>query len=228
MGYIKLENVNKVYGKTGNQTVALKNVSLEINKGELVAITGDSGSGKSTLLNIMGCMDLLTEGRYMFEDTPVHELKGNKLDLFRREKISFVFQQFALMNRYTVYENARLPLNYRRLSRQKKKEIVELALEQVGILHLKDKNVSDISGGEQQRCAIARAIVSGSEVVLADEPTGALDSGNAAKIMELLLEVNKSGKTVVVVTHDFKIAEKCRRIIRISDGEIVKDERTDC
>ena len=217
---IKLENVTKIYGKDGSKTVALDGVDLEIKDGEMVAIMGPSGSGKSTMLNIIGAMDDLTDGKYFFGDEEVSSLRGNKLHEFRKNNISFVFQNFALMNNYTVFENVELPLLSKRLSSRKRKEIVNEKLKIMGIADLAKKYPTKISGGQQQRCAIARALASGNELILADEPTGALDRKTGEDIMEAFTKLNEMGKTVIIITHDEHVAKKCQRIVHINDGKI--------
>lgn len=218
---IKLENVVKIYGSNESKTVALDGVSLEINDGEMLAIMGASGSGKSTMLNIIGAMDELTEGKYFYDDVEVNALKGNKLHKFRKENVSFIFQNFALMNDYTVYENVELPLLTKNISKKDRKKIVMEQLEVMGIKDLAKKFPTKISGGQQQRCAIARALASGNQLILADEPTGALDRKTGEDIMEAFRRMNELGKTVIIITHDENVAEKCDRVIRISDGKIV-------
>ncbi len=219
---IKLENVTKIYGKDGSKTVALDGVDLEIKDGEMVAIMGPSGSGKSTMLNIIGAMDDLTDGKYFFGDEEVSSLRGNKLHEFRKNNISFVFQNFALMNNYTVFENVELPLLSKRLSSRKRKEIVNEKLKIMGIDDLAKKYPTKISGGQQQRCAIARALASGNELILADEPTGALDRKTGEDIMEAFTKLNEMGKTVIIITHDEHVANKCQRIIHINDGKVTE------
>lgn len=218
---IKLENVVKIYGKNESKTVALDGVSLEISDGEMLAIMGASGSGKSTMLNIIGAMDELTEGRYFYDDVEVNTLKGSKLHKFRKENVSFIFQNFALMNDYTVYENVELPLLTKKISKKDRKKIVMEQMEIMGITDLAKKFPTKISGGQQQRCAIARALASGNQLILADEPTGALDKKTGEDIMEAFRKMNELGKTVIIITHDENVAEKCDRIIRISDGKLV-------
>ena len=219
---IKLENVTKIYGKDGSKTVALDGVNLDIKDGEMVAIMGPSGSGKSTMLNIIGAMDDLTDGKYFFGDQEVSSLRGNKLHEFRKNNISFVFQNFALMNNYTVFENVELPLLSKRLSSRKRKEIVNEKLKIMGIADLAKKYPTKISGGQQQRCAIARALASGNELILADEPTGALDRKTGEDIMEAFTKLNEMGKTVIIITHDEHVANKCQRIIHINDGKVTE------
>ncbi len=222
---ITLEHITKVYGKGDSATTALSDVSLTIEEGEMVAIMGTSGSGKSTLLNMIGCMDRFNDGEYYFENEVVHKLSGHRLHQFRKKHIGFVFQQFALMNQYTVYENVELPLCIQNVPRKERKMRVMQALEQMGIAKLAKKMPTKISGGQQQRCAIARALASQNEVILADEPTGALDKNTSKEIMDILQELNEQGKTIIVVTHDSAVAERTKRIVCMEDGKIVSDER---
>ncbi len=217
---IKLNNVKKIYNSGGCETVALNGVNLSLEHGEYVAIMGTSGSGKSTLLNIMGGMDDLTCGEYFYDDIAVHNLKGNALHEFRKQHVSFIFQQFALMNHYTVYENVEIPLIAKSVPKKKRKEIITSALELMKISDLAKKLPAHISGGQQQRCAIARALVSDNDLLLADEPTGALDSKTGMEMMDILTEINKNGKTVVVITHDINVAKRADKIIHIEDGKI--------
>ncbi len=203
-------------------TQALKGISLEIERGSLVSITGASGSGKTTLLNIIGCMDIPTAGRYVCDKTEVSALKAGEVEKFRKENISFVFQQFALLDDYTVFENVELPLRVKNLPKKERKRQIREVLAKFGIAELEKKYPTQISGGQQQRCAIARAVAAGTDIILADEPTGALDSKTSSEISSLLKELNRSGKTVIIVTHDMKIAEQADRIIRIEDGRIVE------
>ena len=215
---IQLKNIMKIYNK--NSMPALQDVSLTIEKGEAVAIMGASGSGKTTLLNIIGCMDTMDEGEYFYGEDRVHKLRGRALDEFRKKNIGFVFQQFALLKDYTVLENVELPLRAMKMNKKKRKEIVMEWLKKVGMEQYADKLPPKLSGGHQQRCAIARALVSGAPVILADEPTGALDSKTGQEIIDLLLKLKSMGKTVILVTHDEKIANQTERIIRLEDGRI--------
>ncbi len=196
----------------------LRGINLTVANGDYIAIMGTSGSGKSTLLNILGCMDTPTTGEYLFDDVCVNDLKGNKVNRFRKEHISFVFQHFALMNQYTVFENVQLPLLYKNVSAKERRERVMDSLKKMKIDHLANKKVTMISGGEQQRCAIARALVSGNNLILADEPTGALDGKTSADIMEYLSVLHKEGLSIIMVTHDEKVAAYADRVVRIEDG----------
>lgn len=217
---IRLENISKIYDAKIDTTKALDNVSLQINDGELVAIMGPSGSGKSTLLNILGCMDTATEGKYYVDDVEVSMLKKSQRDSFRKKNIGFVFQHFALMDYYTAYENIELPLIIKNIKRSERKGLVNEQLKLLGIEEVKDHIPSKMSGGQRQRVAIARALVSGCNILLADEPTGALDQATGREVMELLKEINKRGTTVIIVTHDINIANQTERIIEICDGKI--------
>lgn len=219
---IKLVNVKKIY-KNGDESInAANGITLDIADGEFVAIMGSSGSGKSTLLNIIGCMDEMTEGEYYLNDISVHDKKMKNLHNIRKDNISFVFQNFALMNHYTVYENVEIPLIAKNINKKERKKLIEEKLKLLGIYELRNKVPTKISGGQQQRCAIARALVSDNDVILADEPTGALDKKTGEEIIEILKEINKKqNKTVIVVTHDEKVAKKADRIIMIEDGKVV-------
>lgn len=223
---ITLEHIYKTYGRGDSATQALRDVCLQIRRGEMLGIMGASGSGKSTLLNILGGMDHFDSGEYHFDDLKIHELEKNRLYDFRKKHVAFVFQQFALMNQYTVYENVELPLRIKNISKKVRKEIVYQALDQMGICELAGKLPAKLSGGQQQRCAIARAVVSGNDLILADEPTGALDMQNGIAIMEILKQLHEQGKTIVVVTHDSRIAECTQRIIHMEDGRIVANEES--
>lgn len=215
---ITLKKVVKTYYNGDCPTPALKGIDLTIEEGAYLAIMGTSGSGKSTLLNIIGGMDTLTEGEYHYNDIAVHELKGNDLHLFRKNHVSFVFQQFALMNRYTVYENVEIPLLARGVPKKERRKIVMEQLEHLGIADLAKKLPMYISGGQQQRCAIARALASDNNIILADEPTGALDRNTGLEIMNLLGEINRQGKTMIIITHDPNVASMADRILRLEDG----------
>lgn len=220
---IKISNLSKIYGEKDFQCKALDGVDFEVDLGEIVAIMGSSGSGKSTLLNIIGAMDTMTDGKYKFYSDKIYqvdELKNSELHAFRRDNISFVFQQFALMKQYTVYENVAMPLNILGIPQKKKKEMVFEALRSVGIEEIAKKKVTRISGGQQQRCAIARALVKDSKLILADEPTGALDKKNGEEVMNILCKLREKGKTIILVTHDSAIAQYADRIVHIEDGRI--------
>lgn len=219
---LKIENLTKTYNyKKPNAFTALKDVSLEVEDGEMLAIIGKSGAGKSTLLHIIGCIDKFEKGSYTIDGTDVHSLSDNKLAKIRNEKVGIVMQDFALIDEYSVIENVMIPLNFSKKKLGKPKELAMKALEKVGIANLAKKPVSKLSGGQKQRVAIARAIVNDPSFILADEPTGALDTKTSSEIMELFTELNKSGKTVIIITHDLTVADKCKRKVEISDGRII-------
>ena len=211
---VKLNNIVKIYNsKKANEFKALHGVSAEIRDGELIAIIGKSGAGKSTLLHILACIDNYQEGEYYIDDVLVKDLSESQYAKIRNEKIGMVMQDFALVEDFTALENVMIPLNFSKKKVSDKKEKALAALKSVGIEELAKKLCSKLSGGQKQRVAIARAIV--------NEPTGALDTKTSAEIMELFKSLNKQGRTVVIVTHDPKIAEQCGRVIEISDGNIV-------
>lgn len=219
---LKIENLTKTYNyKKPNAFTALKDVSLEVEDGEMLAIIGKSGAGKSTLLHIIGCIDKFEKGSYTIDGTDVHSLSDNKLAKIRNEKVGIVMQDFALIDEYSVIENVMIPLNFSKKKLGKPKELAMKALERVGIADLAKKPVSKLSGGQKQRVAIARAIVNDPSFILADEPTGALDTKTSSEIMELFTELNKFGKTVIIITHDLTVADKCKRKVEISDGRII-------
>ncbi len=222
---IDLKDICMDYGMGEAKTRVLDHIELHIKQGEITAIMGPSGSGKTTLLNILGAMDVPTEGTYQFKDCEVSQYGSKQLNEFRKNNIAFVFQKFELIQGYTVRENVELPMRAKNINRKERKEKADEILEQLGIGHLKRKFPGHISGGEQQRCAIARAMASDNDLILADEPTGSLDQATGQEIMKLLKEMNQKGKTVLVVTHDEHIANMTDRIIRLEDGRIVSDER---
>ena len=217
---IRLEQVKKTYYNGKNRTEALRGIDLDIKEGAFTAIVGTSGSGKSTLLNIIGGMDDITEGKYYFYDELVSDYSYAKLQKFRKERISFVFQNFALMNRYSVYENIEMPLLIRKV--KNKRKIIMDCLEQMGITDMAKKYPTQLSGGQQQRCAIARALAADTPLLLADEPTGSLDQKTGSDIIECFKKVHKTGKTVILITHDMNIAKNCQEIVRIEDGLVCK------
>lgn len=217
MELIELKNISKKYSE---RFYALNNVNLKIKKNDFVSIMGTSGSGKSTLLNIIGFMDKASCGEYYFNGVKIDEFSNDKLSLIRNKNISFIFQNFALMKDYNVYDNVELPLLRRKMSEKCKREEIKKALKMVNIEEKINKMPHELSGGEQQRVAIARALVSGAEIILADEPTGALDRKTGEDIMNILLKLNEQGKTIILITHDEKISSYAKRHIKIEDGII--------
>ncbi len=219
---IKLNNIVKVYNpKKANEFKALHEVSCEIQDGEMVAVIGQSGAGKSTLLHILACIDSYQKGEYVIDGTLVKNLSERQYAKIRNEKIGMVMQDFALVEDFTALENVMIPLNFSKRKIKGKKEKALSALKSVGIEDLAKKPCNKLSGGQKQRVAIARAIVNDPSMILADEPTGALDTKTSDEIMELFKSLNKEGKTIVIVTHDPKVANQCDRIIEISDGRIL-------
>lgn len=221
---IKTEKLCMIFTTEDVQTKALNNVSLEIKQGEFVAIMGPSGCGKSTLMNILGTLDSPTSGKYYFNDKEVDRMSESQLTAFRKGNIGFVFQSFNLIDELTVYENVELPLVYLNKKAAERKQKVEEVLERMDILHRAGHLPQQLSGGQQQRVAIARAVVTDCPLILADEPTGNLDSKNGAEVMELLSELNRQGTTIVMVTHSLRDARYAHRIIHLLDGQIVSEE----
>ena len=224
---IELQNVSRIYypGKA-NEQYALKDISLTIKEGELIAVVGKSGAGKSTLLHLMGGIDAADTGKLTINGTEIQKLSGPKLNNFRIRNIGIVLQNFALIDDYSVFDNVSLPLRFSAglfFGKGKMRNLIMEALHKTGIEELEKRTVNTLSGGQKQRVAIARAIVTRAPFLLADEPTGALDSKTSEEIMELFLRLNKLGTTVVIVTHNYDMAAQCRRIIELSDGEIISD-----
>lgn len=219
---IKLDNIVKIYNpKKANEFEALHGVSCQIDDGEMVAIIGKSGAGKSTLLHILACIDNYQNGEYTIDGTLVKNLSERQYAKIRNEKIGIVMQDFALVEDFSAIENVMIPLNFAKKKTKNKKEKALEALKAVGMDEFAKKPCNKLSGGQKQRVAIARAIVNEPAMILADEPTGALDTKTSAEIMGLFKSLNSQGRTVVIVTHDPKVAEQCDRIIEISDGNIV-------
>lgn len=218
---IKLENITKTYTLGDNQFQALKGIDLEIQRGEMTAIVGVSGSGKSTLMNIIGFLDQCTSGTYSFADRNVSYLSELELAEIRNRKIGFVFQSFFLLARSTALQNVILPLFYRGTPRQEAKEKALLMLEKMGVAHLANHRPNQLSGGQQQRVAIARALVTNPDIVLADEPTGALDSQTGNEVMELFQQLNQEGRSILIITHDKEVSRRCRRMVTIKDGKLL-------
>jgi putative ABC transport system ATP-binding protein len=223
---IRTEKVTRIYGSGGNQVEALKGIDLGVERGEMIAIMGASGSGKSTLMNILGCLDYPTSGAYFLDGERVDELDKNELADIRNQKIGFVFQGFNLLGRTSAVENVELPRLYDRTGRRlDSRALAEAALERVGLADRMDHEPSELSGGQQQRVAIARALVTEPAILLADEPTGNLDTRTSNAIMTLLQGLNDEGMTTLLVTHEADIASYAERIIELRDGRILRDQR---
>lgn len=220
---IKIENLSKVFRTEEVETTALNNVSLEVKKGEFVAIMGPSGCGKSTLLNIIGLLDNPTDGKYYFDGEEVGHLKEKQRTQVRKGNIGFVFQSFNLIDELNVFENVELPLTYLKVKASERKQMVNDILKRMNISHRANHFPQQLSGGQQQRVAIARAVVSNPKIILADEPTGNLDSKSTIEIMNILKDLHESGRTVIIITHDDEIANQVDRVVRIMDGKIVSD-----
>jgi putative ABC transport system ATP-binding protein len=221
-----IENVSKTYG-TGDVAVhALRGVDLRVERGEFVAVMGSSGSGKSTLMNLVGCLDVPTSGRYLLDGIDVSRLDDYELAFIRNRKIGFVFQSYNLVPRTSALRNVELPLIYARVPKGERRERAQAALEAVGVGHRMHHVPSELSGGQQQRVAIARAIVTEPAIVLADEPTGNLDSASGEEVMQLFEEINRQGRTIVMITHEPDIAAHAHRVIHLVDGQIDSDRRT--
>ncbi len=224
---IHIENVTKIYNPGPNEVKALDNVSLDVETGEFVAIVGHSGSGKSTLMNLLGCLDVPTSGTYCLEARDVSALSERELSEIRNRRIGFIFQGFNLIPELDALENVELPLSYRGLRKEERRRIATDSLERVSLGNRLHHRPCEMSGGQQQRVAIARAIAAHPPLVLADEPTGNLDSASGQEVMRLLLELNAEGQTVILITHDNDIAALARRIVHIDDGRIVSDRVID-
>lgn len=223
---IKVEDLCKIYNPGENEVRALDHVSLEIKKGELVAIIGQSGSGKSTFMNMLGCLDVPTSGKYYLNGTDVSEMSDNELSEVRNREIGFIFQGFNLIANLNAIENVELPLIYRGIDRKTRHQLAIDSLKMVGLEKRMDHKPSEMSGGQQQRVAIARAIAAQPPVILADEPTGNLDSASIREILGILKKMHKTGRTVILITHDNGIAAQARRVVRIMDGKIESDTIT--
>ena len=222
MEIIKLEGITKVYRTTEVETTALENVNLTVRKGEFLSIMGPSGCGKSTLLNLMGLLDLPDQGKILINETETTQMKDGEMAEFRNKMLGFVFQSFHLINSLNVLDNVELPLLYRNSTAKSRREAAEKVLEKVGLSHRMRHLPTQLSGGQCQRVALARAIVGNPQIILADEPTGNLDSKMGSEIKELLFQLNEDGTTIVMVTHDEHIAESTQRIVRFFDGRRVE------
>lgn len=224
MELISLNKACKTYNKN-NKVKALDHVNININMGELVGILGTSGAGKTTLLNVLACLDRFDSGSYTFEGQDISQLKDKQLSLFRNEKVGIVMQDFGLIEEYTVFENVLTPLFFSKIKKYKSRNsMVEKALHDVGILSLRNQDVKTLSGGQKQRVAIARALVCNPQLILADEPTGALDTKTTKEIIELLQNLNNAGHTIIIVTHDPLVAHVCPRILNMEDGVLTEIE----
>ena len=221
---IDVNDLHKVFVTEEVETHALSSVHLKIRKGEYIAIAGPSGCGKSTLLSILGLLDSPSEGHYQLNGTPVADLSATQRARIRNREVGFIFQSFNLIGDLTVYENAELPLTYQKVPKGERKERVQAALEKVSMAHRMKHYPSQLSGGQQQRVAVARAIVTEPSILLADEPTGNLDSANGDAVMDMLSELHRNGATICMVTHDPRYAAHAKRTIQLFDGRIVEDE----
>ena len=222
---IKLENLTKVYRTDEVETTALNEVSFEIKKGEFVSIMGPSGCGKSTLLNLLGMLDRPERGKYEFMENQISGMNERQRSEIRKKHVGFVFQNFNLIDELTVFENIELPLIYNNISSKQRKKRVDEIIERIGISHRSNHFPQQLSGGQQQRVAVARALVSKPDLILADEPTGNLDSSNGNEVMELLCELNELGTTIIMVTHSSHDASYSNRVINLMDGEVVSERK---
>jgi putative ABC transport system ATP-binding protein len=222
---LDVRNVRKIYGQGETEVQALRGVSLTVERGDFVAIMGSSGSGKSTLMNILGCLDIPTTGRYLLDGVDVSRLNDRQLALVRNRRIGFVFQAFNLIARTSALANVELPLAYAGVKGAERRRRANLALAMVGLADRADHEPNQLSGGQQQRVAVARALVTAPALVLADEPTGNLDSQSTNDVLAVFDRLSASGRTIVLITHEPDVAERAKRLIRLVDGHIVQDER---
>ncbi len=220
---VEIRDMCKVYNPGENEVRALDHVDVSIEEGEFVAIIGQSGSGKSTLMNMLGCLDVPTSGTYMLHGRDVSHLDDDELSDIRNKEIGFIFQGFNLIQNLTALENVELPLIYRGVGKRKRLQLAEDALTKVGLKERMEHRPAEMSGGQQQRVAIARAIAQAPPIILADEPTGNLDSGSTGEIMQIMKELHKEGRTIILITHDNEIAARAERVIKIKDGRIESD-----
>lgn len=223
MSLIEIRDMYKIYNPGENEVRAIDGVNLTIEHGEFVAIIGQSGSGKSTLMNMLGLLDVPTSGKYLLNGKDVDGLSDDELSEIRNKEIGFIFQGFNLVTSLTAVENVELPLVYRGMKKDERKRLATEALDRVGLSHRLDHLPKQMSGGQQQRVAIARAVAARPPIILADEPTGNLDSHSGVEVMKILHELHEEGRTVILITHDNDIANEAQRIIRIQDGQIVSD-----
>lgn len=221
---IELKDIYKIYSDGDSEIRALDGISLHVNKGEFVCIVGSSGSGKSTCMNIIGCLDIPTRGEYFLNGTDVSTMDENQLAHVRNKELGFIFQQYNLIPKLSVLENVELPLLYKGVKSHERTELAMAALGRVGLADRAHKYPTQLSGGQQQRVSIARALAGDPPVILADEPTGALDSKTGKEVLEFLKQLNAEGTTIVLITHDNSIADRIKRVVRIHDGQIISDE----
>ena len=224
---IQIKNLHKSYKMGSSSVHVLKGINFNVEEGELVAIMGSSGSGKSTLLNILGMLDSADDGEYILDQVPIKDLNETKAAKYRNKFLGFVFQSFNLINYKSALENVSLPLYYQRIPRKERQQLALEYLEKVGLKDWATHLPSELSGGQKQRVAIARALASRPKVLLADEPTGALDSKTSYEVMDLIQKINEEGKTILVVTHERDIAHMCKRIVQLKDGVIIEDKKVD-
>ena len=222
---VELIKARKVYMRGSTEILGLDEIDLQVHAGEFVSIMGASGSGKSTMLNVLGTLDRLDGGSYRFEGEPIEHLDDEELSHLRNLRLGFVFQQFHLLPRYNAYENVELPLIYARMTKAKRAPLVDAALARMGLTDRADHLPTELSGGQQQRVAIARALVNRPGILLADEPTGALDSNTTREILGIFRELNQQGVTIVMVTHDPEVARTGKRIVHMKDARILRDEQ---
>ena len=220
---IQISNLMKTYKLGGEIVHALNNVSLEIDKGEFLAIIGPSGSGKSTLMNMIGCLDRPQSGKYLLDGKDIGRMNDNQLAIIRNQKIGFIFQNFNLLTKLTALENVELPMLYGGVGTKERREKALEALNKVGLIDRSNHLPTQLSGGQQQRVAIARALVGNPAILLADEPTGALDSKTSKEILQVMKELNELGNTIILITHDLEIAKQAKRMVSIQDGQLLEN-----
>ncbi|CDI48662.1 ABC transporter ATP-binding protein [Clostridium tetani] len=221
MEILKLRNIIKTYGEKNNIVHALNNINLDINSGDMVSIMGPSGCGKSSLLNILGCIDSPTNGEYILYDKKILFKSFNDLAKIRNEKVSFIFQNFALIKELSVIDNVTIPLNFRKIPVNKRKQLALKYIKKLNMENFINSKVINLSGGQQQRVAIARALAQETDILIADEPTGSLDSNNAKKIMEIFKSLNSEGKTIIIATHDYLVSSFCNKNLTMRDGKFI-------
>jgi len=224
---IKLENVTKKYVMGDTIVMALNGINIHIDEGEFVAIVGPSGSGKSTLMNIIGCLDIVSTGYYELNQIPIQDYDKDELADIRNQQIGFVFQQFNLLNNFSALENVMMPMTYAKVQKKEREERANSLLSLVGLSDRTGHKPTELSGGQQQRVSIARALANNPAIILADEPTGALDSSTGIEVLNQLKKLNNDGKTVIIITHDPDVAQTTNRVITLKDGQVISDERRD-